>query len=682
MIGGLYNWVTMCPDSAKHLSRKNFRVGVWQVRPSEGTVSHSEETRHLEPKIMDLLVYLADHPAEVVSKKEIFQAVWSDTHVTDVALTRTVSELRTVLGDDAKDPLFIETIPKRGYRLIAPVGKAAPRSRIFVQAVGAALAIALVGTAVYFLRPIEQDAPNDASIAVLPFESLSDDPSNEYFAAGITEDVISHLSKIEGIRVVSRTTVMKYRDSERDLSEIAKELGVATILEGSVRLEKDRVRITSQLIDAITDAHLWAETYDRSLDDMFEIQTDVALRIAAAMKVRLSPEERTLLSKAPTEDFQAYDAYLKARDYYRRYRYNDNENAIELFKKSIAIDPDFALAYAGLADAYNQRVNTWAVDGKWSDVALETAQKAISIDPELPEGYKALAFSYSNKGWLTKSLECYERALTLRPRYEAVMLNTAVVLHMLGRWDEALIWMKRRLQYPPGNAIAYTNTAEILNDLGFRDEATLWLDKALAAEPYYFDAHKHFAYRELFGGQAEAARKRMDDLLKVHPNTVGSLVVAGETELFGGNSKQAMVFFERALESSQGTNVYAHLRLGDLLWRMGERSEAEQHLAYVEKDCRGGIDSESERWFDRWALAVTAAVQGEKAEALDWLGKSVELGRLGYEWDLQEPAFENLRAQPEFQRFMDQMRTKVEKMKERVGAMAKRGELRLTPEGL
>ena len=516
----------------------------------------------------------------------------------------------------------------------------------------------------------------------MPFESLSDDKSNEYFAAGITEDVITHLSKIEGIRVISRTTVMKYRDSEQDVQEIAKELGVATILEGSVRLDNDRVRVSSQLIDAKTDTHLWAETYERSLDDVFEIQTDVAERIAAAMEVRLSPAEKNLLSKSPTNNFQAYDDYMKARDYYRRYRYRDNENAVELFKKAVELDPDFALAYAGLADAYNQRVSTWRVNGKWSDAALEAARKAISIDPDLPEGHKALAFSYSNKGWATKSLESYERALTLRPRYEVAMGNIAVVLHNLGRWDEALIWMTRRLRHAPGNAITYSNIGEVLNNLGYSDEATLWFDKALAAEPYYFDAHKQLAYRELFGGRAEAARKRMADLLIVHPNTVGSLNVAGETELLDGNPERARKFFERALESSQGTSLYAHLRMGDLLRRMDKQSEAEQHLEYVEKQCRARIESGAEGWFNAWALAVSAAVQDEESEALDGLRKSVEAGRLYYGWDLNEPAFEHLRERPEFHRLMDRMRTRVEELNRRVSDMVQRGELVLAPEGM
>lgn len=629
---------------------------------------------------MDLLTFLADEPGKVLSKDAIFQAVWQDTFVTEVALTRCISELRTILGDDAKAPQFIETIPKRGYRLIASVRKTVPASRILVPSLVAALVIVLVVLAVYLLSRNQSDDLRDKSIAVLPFETLSGEEGNEYFAAGVTEDVISHLSKIQGIRVISRTTVMKYRDTERVLPEIARELGVAMVLEGSVRLEDDRVRISSQLIDARTDLHLWAETYDRSLDDIFEIQTDVAKRIAAAMEVRVSDEERQLLSKRPTDEFHAYDAYMKGRNYYQRYRYNDNENAVELFKKAVAIDPDFALAYAGLADAYAQRARTWGMDGNWSDAAVEAAQKAISIDPELPEAHKSLGHSYAVQNLLTKALESYQRALALRPQYEAVMANIGVVLHTLGRWDEALIWTRRRLERAPGHIIACTNMAEILSDLGFSDEATLWRDRALAGEPFYFDVHKQLAYGELFGGEADAAKKRLARILKVNPNNVGTLIVAGEVELFSGDREQARLLFDKAVEASQGTSIYAHLRMGELLWDMGERKEAEKHLEYVRRECRARIESGSEGWLQRWMLAVAAAVSDDNEEALDWLAKAVDRGRLYYNWDLNEPAFESLRGQPEFQRLMDQMRTKVEKMAQQVRSQSARGEILLVPE--
>ncbi len=260
------------------------------------------------------------------------------------------------------------------------------------------------------------------------------------------------------------------------------------------------------------------------------------------------------------------------------------------------------------------------------------------------------------------------------------MENTAVVLHTLGRWDEALIWMRRRLQHAPGNIISCTNIAEILNDLGFRDEATLWLDKALAGEPYYFDAHKQLAYRELFGGQAEAAKERVAQILKVNPNNVGSLIVAGETELFSGNREQAKIFFEKAVEASQETSIYAHVRMGELLWDMGERQQAEKHLAYVRKECRTRIESGSEGWLNFWMLAVAAAVSDEKEQALDWLEKAVDRGRLYYHWDLNEPAFEKLREHTEFQRLMEHMRTKVDKQVKQVRSRAARGDILLVPE--
>jgi tetratricopeptide (TPR) repeat protein len=204
---------------------------------------------------------------------------------------------------------------------------------------------------------------------------------------------------------------------------------------------------------------------------------------------------------------------------------------------------------------------------------------------------------------------------------------------------------------------------------------------AVADEPYYFDAHKQLAYRELFGGRAEAAKKRMADFLKVHPNRVGPLSVAGETELFGGDPKKAQKLFERVVEVSQGENVYARLRLGDLLSRSGEQRQAELHLSFVDDACRRRIEEGNESWFNFWALAVSAAVRGEKEEALDWLEKAVDRGRLHYGFDRREPSFECLREEARFLRLVEQMRTKTEKLRQRITAMVDRGELRLTPEG-
>lgn len=195
----------------------------------------------------------------------------------------------------------------------------------------------------------------EKSIAVLPFDNLSQDSENEYFSDGLTEDIITQLSKLGELTVISRSSVMRYKNEERDLRQIGSVLGVATILEGSVRRSGDKLRISAQLVDTSADRQLWAETYDREMKDVFAIQSEVAEMIAMALKVELSPEEKERIEKSPTTNLTAYDFYLKGQEYYLRYRGPDNESAIELFERALELDPDFALAHSGLADAYFQR---------------------------------------------------------------------------------------------------------------------------------------------------------------------------------------------------------------------------------------------------------------------------------------------------------------------------------------
>ncbi len=266
-------------------------------------------------------------------------------------------------------------------------------------------------------------APDRKSIAVLPFQNLSPDPENAFFADGMTEDILTQLAKIRDLKVISRTSVMRYKGTQKPLREIAAELSVATVLEGSVRRAGDRVRIVGQLVDARTDQHLWAETYDREIKDVFAIQSEVAQQIAAALKATLSPAEKKRIEQSPTQDLAAYDLYLKGRELYNRYRKTDNEAAIELFQKALELDPAFALGYAGLGDAYAQRALRFGFPQSWLDTSLEVSRKAIALNPELAEGYKALGLAYQAKGKYRESLDATRRAAEINPNYAAAVGN-------------------------------------------------------------------------------------------------------------------------------------------------------------------------------------------------------------------------------------------------------------------
>ncbi|MCZ6450865.1 MAG: protein kinase, partial [Deltaproteobacteria bacterium] len=291
---------------------------------------------------------------------------------------------------------------------VTPGPLAAGPTRLWKKAGGVVLGLALVFLGLWYtdilyqwyrdvqypgvFQPSESSVAEEVdskSIAVLPFDNLSPDPENEYFSLGITADIITQLSKISDLRVTSRTSAMRYQDSEKSVREIAQELQVASILEGSVRRVGNQVRITAQLVDAKTDEHLWAETYDREIEDIFAIQSDVAEQIASSLKVELSPEDRARIERKPTENLTAYDYYLKGRDQYYSYSREDNERAIEFFNEALEVDPDYALAHGGLADAYAQRWLWYGFGEEWLDSAIEESNKAVALDPDLAETYQA-----------------------------------------------------------------------------------------------------------------------------------------------------------------------------------------------------------------------------------------------------------------------------------------------------
>jgi serine/threonine protein kinase len=283
---------------------------------------------------------------------------------------------------------------------------------------------------------LQQEA-HEKSIAVLPFKNMNQDKNIEYFSDGMTEDIITQLSKIGELKVISRTSIMQYKNSNKGLRDIGQELKVGNILEGSVRKEGDQLRITGQLIDALTDEHIWAETYDRKFQDVFEVQSDVAQQIASALKAKLSGKEKKLVEKKPTENVEAYDYYLKGREYYMRFHKQDNERAIEMFQKALQLDPNFALAYAALADGYSKRP-TYGFPETWIDSAFDTSSKAIALDPNLAEGYKALGNIYFYKGWLHKALEVQHKAVELNPNYAIVIGNLGNTYRQVGNLEEAL----------------------------------------------------------------------------------------------------------------------------------------------------------------------------------------------------------------------------------------------------
>jgi TolB-like protein/DNA-binding SARP family transcriptional activator/Tfp pilus assembly protein PilF len=509
-------------------------------------------------------------------------------------------------------------------------------------------------------------ALNPLGVAVLPFLNLSQDPEQEYFADGIMEDVLTALARIADLTVISRTSVMQYKGTTRMTRQIAEELGVAHLLEGSVRRDGDRVRVSAQLIDARTDAHLWAQTFDRNLTDIFAIQSEIAQQIATALRVRITPSERERLAGRPTASLVAYDLYLLAREHLGRRTMEDNETAIALFRRAVELDPAFARAYAGIAHAYTLRVNHYAQGFAWADSAVHLAREALALDPELPDGYDALAGAYYVQGHFGSAREPAERAVHLDPN-NARALNTLGNLKVEeGRLAEALGHFRRVVVVDPARAeSSLRNTVYIYVRVGAFERAEELAEQISARWPENLGTVTDAAVLPLFQGRYEEAKARSRRLVTRFPTYAGSWMLAGDAHLFSGDIQQASENYARAYDISPWGYYPVYpvrlnpVTLGFTLWKTGKREEAEALFREVQELAGREIPRGMDVPALRYNLAAVYAIQGEKAEALRWLEEAVELGWSDHIWLSRDPLFENLRDDDRFLRLVERNRQRM-----------------------
>ena len=568
--------------------------------------------------------------------------------------------------------------PASGERTIRPKSDRHRRTALALTGVVAAALLIVVAVLLWRARGGKSGAPSGSalgrkSVAVLPFQNLSPDPENAFFADGMTEDILAQLSKIRDLKVISRSSVMRYKGTQKPVQTIASELGVATVLEGSVRRAGNRVRIVGQLIDARTDEHLWAETYDRDLRDVFAIQSEVALRIATALKATLSPAEKKRIEQSPTQNLAAYDLYLKGRELYNRYRKADNEAAIELFQKALELDPAFALGYAGLGDAYAQRANRFGFRQSWLDTSLEVSRKAIALNSELAEGYKALGLAYLTKGKYRESLDATRRAAEINPNYAAAVSNVGAVLRHLGRLDEALPWILRGFELDPTGAVGSATIGSTYEALGDARQAERWLKRSLELQPDLGQGKLFLIYFYLQQRRDEEALQQARTVTLVL-NDPPAFNAAGITELMTGNLPRAQQLFEQVLPSFRGVRqgvrnagAGAETYLAYLLLRTGRRGEAEVLLQESLATDRRAADDGNEDWSVPYDTACVYALRGEKDEAFRLLDKAVEAGWRGWPLGTRNPLLDSLRSDPRFHRIEARLEELVGQMRRRAG---------------
>ncbi len=359
------------------------------------------DTEHkLESKMMAVLVYLATRAGEVVTREELERDVWHGRIVGYDALTSCVTKLRKILGDDSRRPRYIETIAKKGYRLIAAVNptqaaRVEPRPEIAIPAsppevrrrrralsrwsigVAAAVVIALGFSLKSKVDPTVLDEPDQPSIAVLPFDNLSNDATQDYFSNGITADITTALSNHSGLFVIAHLSAASFKGQDVDVNRAAGALGVRYVLQGSVRRAESKLRVNAQLIDARSGVHLWAERYDREMRDVLEVQDEIAAKIVGALEVKLTEEEKQRTARRYTVSAEAYDAFLRGQDHYVGYTREDNLQAQADYQRAIDLDPDFARAYSALALTYSMDHSFWRADPAVArERALALAEKS------------------------------------------------------------------------------------------------------------------------------------------------------------------------------------------------------------------------------------------------------------------------------------------------------------------
>lgn len=622
---------------ATQISQQEIRFGEYALDLRTGELRRNGAALKLQPQPAKVLTVLAGRAGEVVTRQELSEQVWgSETYVDfEHGLNYAIQQIRSVLEDDPKAPRFLETIPKRGYRFVAAVvtpgaaGQAqsqgpapvrAPLPRLVRHKIlypAAAIALVAIVGLTWYVRSSwvgRASASQIRSIAVLPLRNLSNDPSQEYFTDGMTDELITDLAKAGGLRVISHTSVERYKGTKLSLPEIARELGgVDAIVEGTVLRSGDRVRITSQLIDGRSDQHLWADSYDRSLRDVLSTENEVSQSIAETIKLKLSPEEKAQLAARPVNP-EAHDAYLKGRFFWNQRTEPDLKKALDSFQQAIAKDPNYASAYAGLADTYFYLGYAWGhmPPTEAMPLARAAAQKAIELDPNSAEGHTSLATVELTYDWNFPAAEWeLKRSIALNPNNEESHHVYAAVLIAIGRPDESVAEARKAVEVDPVSSSARNFLGYMLVDAGRIDEAIQEDLKTLEIDPIQANL------ADTYGRLSDSYRSK-------------------------GMNKEA---FEEHVKFLQSVGVGA--------------KEIDQHRRiYAEKGWRG-IEENDLKWalgdwqkhhwhFTTYGIANSYARLGDKDRAFAWLNKGVEL-RSTILWMINaDPGLASLRSDPRF----------------------------------
>ena len=538
------NSVVESPDAGQQGSHgEGFTVADWTVEPAFTRIIYKGEITRLEPRVMDVLVYLADRPGQLVTRGELEESVWKGTIVSYDALTGAIQKLRKAFKDDSRRPRIIETLSKKGYRLVAPVepldtqqaqqqssddGAGIPvryRRQIGWLVIFTTLLIS-AGALTWYTAPDQPDhevASGTAinSIVVLPFDNLSGSPEQEYFSDGMTDELITGLAKHPELLVIARDSAFMYKDRAMDIREIAVKLNVQYILHGSVRRENEQVRINAQLVDTKSNSLLWAESYDGNMTRIFELQDRITEKIVLALTEKIGSGVHKAEYRE-TSNAQAYDSFLVGKKHFYLYHNKEeNQKARELFKTSIKYDPSFAMAYAMLAWTHVfDAMNDWSGNHDQSLLrARELATKAISLEKELPVAYWVKGLSYREDGEPVKALVEAEQAIKYDPNYANAHVLLATLLYYAGRPEEGLERIKKAMLINPHHPFNYTfHMGQAYFILERYAEAIDAFVKSIDSNPASERIHVWLAAAYAQSGEIDEAEWEADQVLTLNPD--------------------------------------------------------------------------------------------------------------------------------------------------------------------
>jgi TolB-like protein/DNA-binding winged helix-turn-helix (wHTH) protein/Tfp pilus assembly protein PilF len=591
-----------------HSQQRLIRFGGFQLDLQTGELCKNGTKNRLQGQPLQLLELLLEHSGQLVTRQQIQQRLWPDGVVVEYehSVNAAVKRLRAALNDSADEPRYIETMARRGYRFIAPVNDSAAeparerpvlvpgesqsqgggvfrvrRLWLFAAATGCLFGITFLGWWQFRSLPPSSAVPAVRSLAVLPLENLSGDPSQQYLADGMTEELIGRLSMIHGLRVISRTSVMQFRNTRLSVPAIAKTLGVDAIVEGSVMREGTRIRVHAQLIRGATDQHFWSESYDRELGDALALESEVARAIAGKVEVTVSGVERDRLVAARRVSPEVYENYLKGQS--ESYNRDGMEKAISYFEEAIKKDPTFAPAYVGLAIAYGELGTPGigaAPPGEVRPKVLSAARKALELDPALADVHALLGNVYQEQWQWSAAEHEYKLALELNPNSVGAQVAFAGWLLSQGRTEEAQAWCRRARELDPfsvGSSIGW-----ILFHSRQYNEAIRELRSAVAVHHDDASTYWFLGFALIANGQPDEAIPVLEKGVVLSNRSPGVIGVLVRAYAHAGRRAEAMRLLDE-LKSRQQTGyvpaaafVNAYLGLGD----------NEQALAWLERAYR------------------------------------------------------------------------------------------------